>query len=91
MSKRRQPGELVIRCAGSGFLGAAEPSIIKVPEGNDWEWASKDNRGGAGPCMICNDPECKEYPNLQIVQGPWTGEYLYHISECEMSDYNTEP
>jgi len=38
MSKRRSPGEIVKRKAGSGFVGSEEPSLVKVPEGRAYEF-----------------------------------------------------
>jgi len=79
MSRRRSPGEIVKRTPGSGFLGNAEPSLIQVPPEEAYT-------AEADPCLICDDPECREWANLKIVAGPLTGEFLYHISECEMKD-----
>lgn len=96
MSKRRQPGEIVRRQPGSGFIGSDVPSFIQVPEGKAYEndcvkdengeW--KVNPGGeATVCMYqCGDDECREWANLKIVGGPYDGDYIYHVSECEMFD-----
>jgi hypothetical protein len=97
MSKRRQPGEIVKRLAGSGFIESAEPSLIKIPEGKAYEFPWKrnvandgwdTNEGGeADYCMLdCGDTECREWANLEIISGPHKGEYIYHVSECEMED-----
>lgn len=96
MSKRRSPGEIVKRKAGSGFVGSEEPSFVKVPEGKTYEFDTiKDsngnwmaNEGGeASRCMMgCKDPECREWANLEIVTGPHKGNVIYHISECQMED-----
>lgn len=97
MSKRRSPGEIVQRCAGSGFCGSEEPRLIRVPDGKAYEndfirnpetgdWM--ENIGGSAQhCMMgCGDPECREWPNLEIVSGPHAGKHMYHISECQMLD-----
>ena len=95
MSTRRKPGEVVQRSPGSGFVGSAEPQLVKVPEGKtyegtcvrgpDGEWQA--NLGGeADPCMVCGDPECREWANVEIVSGVHAGDFMYHISECQMSD-----
>ena len=97
MSKRRHPGEVVRRSAGSGFCSSSEPELIEVPSGEayqmeyikvDGEWQS--NPGGeAVHCMLdCGDEDCREWANLRIVSGPHRDEYLFHISECQMSDVN---
>ena len=80
MSKRRQPGEVVVRRPGSGFLGAAEPRLVRVPERPAYD-------NDAAPCILdCGDKRCREWANLRIVGGPDDGAHLCHISECEMSD-----
>jgi len=96
MSKRRKPGDIVRRRPGSGFCGADEPSLIRVPTGKAYEYSCiRDgdgewcvNHGGeAAPCMLdCGDEDCREWANLLIVEGPHKGSYLCHISECEMVD-----
>ena len=96
MSKRRKPGEIVSRRPGSGFCGSADPQLVKVPEGKPYEmdcvrgpdgrWRA--NAGGeASSCMVgCGDPECREWANVEIVSGPHAGEFMCHVSECDMRD-----
>jgi hypothetical protein len=96
MSKRRKPGEIVQRKPGSGFAGSTEPQLVKVPEGKAYEYDTiPDGEGGwvanpggeADSCMMfCGDPECREWANLEIVSGPYKGEFMCHIAECEMED-----
>ena len=100
MSKRRKPGEIVRRAAGSGFVGSQEPELVRVPEGKTYEYDVKtgpdgnflpeENLGGeATPCLLgCGDPYCREWANLEIVSGPHKGEFMYHISECQMEDHD---
>jgi len=38
----------------------------------------------------CEDPECREWANLEVVGGPYAGDFMYHISECEMSSPEPE-
>lgn len=84
MSQRRRPGEVVRREPGSGFVGSADPQLIRVPSGNDY-------KEEADPCMMgCGDPECREWANLEIVEGPHTGQFIFHISECQMLDAGLE-
>jgi len=79
MSKRRHAGEIVCRSPGSGFVGSAEPHQVKVPDGPAYD--------GADPCMLgCGDSGCREWANLEIVGGPHSGEFMFHISECQLGD-----
>ena len=96
MSKRRKPGEVVKRRPGSGFCGAEEPQLVKVPEGKTYEadcvldatgkWTA--NPGGeSSTCMMgCGDSACREWANLEVVSGDFAGQTMYHISECQMED-----
>ena len=79
MSIRRNPGEIVKRKPGSGFIGSAEPELIRVPDGQEYNEAEPW-------CMLCLDPDCREYANLEIVNEKFerTNNFLYHISECQM-------
>lgn len=78
MSVRRQPGEIVKRQAGSGFIGSNEPEFIQVPEVPEYNEE-------ADPCMMgCGDTHCREWANLRIAHGLYKGEFIYHIAECEM-------
>jgi hypothetical protein len=84
MSPRRKPGEVVRREPGSGFVASSDPQMIRVPSGHDYS-------DQADPCMMgCSDPECREWANLEIVEGPHAGQFIYHISECEMLDADPE-
>lgn len=81
MSKRRKPLEIVKRKAGSGFCGSSEPKYILLPEINIWN----DEVDG---CMLCDDPLCLEFANVEVLDDNKrpTGQYMFHISECEMED-----
>lgn len=82
MSRRRQPGEIVKRIAGSGFVSSDEPELLEIPGPDTFEYES-------GPCMLgCDDKHCTEFANLRIVG---TNSYIYHLSECEMLDPLTTP
>lgn len=80
MSIRRNPGEVVRRKPGSGFIGGIEPEFVKVPEGENF-----DNNC---ICMLCDDTECREWSNLEVLdefgKPLEPKDYIYHISECEM-------
>lgn len=81
MSKRRQPGEIVKRIPGSGFLGAASPQLIQVPFEPKYTQEAET-------CLVCLDGHCREWANLEVIDENHqkTGQFLYHISECEMMD-----
>lgn len=83
MSKRRNPGEIVIRAAGSGFIGSHDPKYIQVPD--EPEYTNE-----VAPCMVnCGDDYCREWANLKVVLAKETG-FLFHVSECQMQDYNND-
>ena len=76
MSKRRKAGDVVIRTPGSGFIGSAEPEKIKLipEEDNDY-------------CVLeCGDKNCREWADCEVVDGPYKGQFVYHMSECQMKD-----
>lgn len=75
ISKRRQPGEIVVKKAGAGF--SMEGGRGLIPIGSD-----------PSPCCICDDPECLEWPDLWPVdeQGKPLGGNWCHVSECQMED-----
>lgn len=82
MSKRRKDWEIVRRHANSGFLIGDDPSLVKLhPEEELY----------ITYCMLdCGDPNCREWANCEVVEGSWKGDFLYHISECQMSDVNEQ-
>jgi hypothetical protein len=79
MSKRRTDGEIVQKRAGAGFKG--DPMLVKVIY-----HLYEDEQ--AEPCW-CDDPDCRCFANVEImtVDGRSTGEYVYHVSECQMDDH----
>lgn len=96
MSKRRQPGELVKRQAGTaGFINSSSFMTLRVPSGKEYEFdrivvdekGQTVREGEAEFCMMgCGDPECREWANVDVVSGPFSGQTLYHVSECQMED-----
>jgi len=81
MSKRRQHGEIVLKRVNAGFVGQA--SLVKIA-GPEW--------GEPEPwCLLCDDPECREWPNLEECDeaGNPLGGLAYHVSECQMDDPST--
>lgn len=88
MSKRRQPGELVVRKASSGFCGSPKPRLVRLSHPSDGPL--HEEAADAWRCFICDDSECREWANVQIVGGPHGGEWMYHISECQMDDPTAE-
>ncbi len=79
MSKRRKPNEIVRRSPMSCFWIPAEPSIVRLSGPEDGELHAIE------PCWCGND-ECQEWANVQVVGGEHNGEWLCHLSECQMSD-----
>lgn len=77
MSKRRQPGEIVRRCPGSCFCGSPDPELVRLTDESDGELHDIQ------PCMVCDDPDCREWANVQIAG---TDRWMCHLSECEMED-----
>lgn len=65
----------------SCFLGAEEPSIVRLTDETDGDMHHVE-----AWCSICDDPDCQEWANVQIVEGPYKGEWLCHLCECEMED-----
>jgi hypothetical protein len=86
MSKRRQPNERVRRKPGSCCLGAAQPEIVRLSGPEDGELHECDHLQLFCCMLDCDDPECVEWANVQIVGGPHDGEWLFHLSECQMED-----
>jgi len=71
---------------------------VQVPEGKTYEFDTVKNAAGewevnpggeASYCMYdCGDDACREWANLKVVGGEYDGEYMYHLTECDMSDLN---
>ena len=81
MSKRRQLGEVVIKKAGAGFTGE-QLIIMLVDLDQDEKYSAWEDY-----CFVCNDKGCREWINCEVVvNGKRTGEYVYHVSECQMED-----
>lgn len=78
MSKRRQPGDIVRRKPGSCFVGSAEPELVRLTDETDGKLHGIDS------CLICDDLECQEWANAQVVGAE--NEWMYHLSECQMED-----
>ena len=75
--KRRQTGEVV------RLLDDNEP------DGYNGLYQIDVGRGEPTDCMRCGNPACNEWPTLLELSpdGGYTGEYAYHVSECQMGDY----
>lgn len=82
MSTRRYPGEIVRRAPGSCFVGAAEPELVRLTDAGDGELHNVECWG----CAICDDADCREWANAQVVTGAYAGDWLCHLSECLMMD-----
>lgn len=77
MSKRREPGEIVIRLSGSCFLGRVDDGLdcVRIPA------EGEEGFGEPDPCF-CDDDNCREWPDVQVVCGPHAGDLLPHLPEC---------
>ena len=85
MSKRRQPGEIVARKPGSAFVGSGEPRLVRLTDETNGELHDIDSCLG-----LCDDPNCQEWANVQIVAGPRKSRWMCHLSECMMEDLMAE-
>jgi len=86
MSKRRNPGDVVRKVPGAGFVG--ESLVCRIPDyfGDIPE-----------PCFASlhrgePDDECMEWPNLEVLDanGDVVG-HCCHVAECEMEDLDPDP
>jgi hypothetical protein len=77
--KRREPGELV-RLEDEN------------PDGYNGVYKIAVGRGEPTDCVSCGNPLCIEWPTLVEVSpdGKQTGDFAYHISECQMLDAQTD-
>lgn len=74
---KRHVGEIVRKKKNAGFVG--EELTIKLADIDPDFGPCEDG------CFICNDSSCSEWFNCEIVRdGVPTGQYVYHVSECEM-------
>jgi len=82
----RKSGEVVKRKPGSCFLGTVEESldVVRIPAEDEEGYDVPD------PCMICDDPHCQEWANVEVVAGPHAGNWLCHLSDCQTEDLDRE-
>lgn len=67
-------GDRVRKRPNAGFVGVPMECVIPdVPE----------NREDVPGCMICDDPECNEWPTIWGT-GPDEGGVAYHVSDCQL-------
>lgn len=82
MSTRLKPGDIV--------TFAAER---RVGDMQDAHFGRVDELGDATECMHdCGDPDCREWPNVELLDGNGrrTGDYAMHICECEMQPLDAQ-
>ncbi len=81
-SKRRQPGEIVVRVSSSCFLGTTADGLdcVRIPAEGEEAYQEPD------PYCFCDDDNCQEWPDVEVVCGPHAGDYLPHLSECLIVD-----
>lgn len=87
MSIRRFPGEIVIRRPGSCFCGSADQGTQYVRLTDPVVDGDMHHISELG-CFVCEDPDCREWANVQVLTGPYAGDWLCHLSECEMQTFN---
>ncbi len=81
MSERRFPGEKVALRPRAGMSGRDHGFLGVIVQ-----------REGESPhryrCPRCADTDCREWTTLEVLddRGRRTGEFVHHVSECEMSD-----
>ena len=94
---RRLPGSCFLGSGEPSHVRLAGPGDGALWEGDDSNWPTPELRAlrdgfnswreWMSPCMCeCGDDECVEWANVQVVGGPHDGEWLCHLSECQMSD-----
>lgn len=89
MSAHRKPGDRVWVREGAAFGAGGRWATIMTGGDTDeatgvwyaWNQLDEDERS-IDSCMVCDDPECREWPNLEADEGGC----LYHVSECQMFD-----
>ena len=79
MSKRRQPGEIVKSIPGNAFSPSKVPEFVRLTDERDGSLHYVDYG-------YCDDPDCQEWGNVQIVGGLHHGEWMFHLEECYMED-----
>ena len=81
MSARRNIGDVVWLAPHSGFVGESNLYQVRL-------LGEPLDQSGLpySVCMLCNDPECREWYNVQLTEGPYKGSQLPHVSECQMFD-----
>ena len=79
MSERYEPNQIVRRLPGSCFIGSGEPELVRLTGPEDGDMHDIDF------CMMdCGDPECREWANAQVVSGEFAGQWVFHLSECQL-------
>jgi hypothetical protein len=79
VSERRQAGEWVWLRPGAGFCGDSGRLRAELQPEED---------GDHMPCVLCDDPECREWSTVWTEHDERWGKRhtLTHVSECEMAD-----
>ena len=100
MTKRRKPGEVVLKPAAAGFImerGYAQihPEALAEPFCLRWHLEPEKEEHHPG---CCDDPDCQEWSDLRMLPGTTLAQALehlrqeqftataYHVNECEMAD-----
>lgn len=79
MSKHRTVGDIVSVRLPSAFLGPDLQRVRVQLNGVPGEY---------GSCLRgdCYDRMCREWDESTLLDGPYTGSWVSHLSECEMED-----
>jgi hypothetical protein len=65
--------------------------VDEDPDGHNGEFQIAIGRGEPEECQCCGNQMCQEWPTLFELDanGAPTGDFAYHISECQMQDCQT--
>lgn len=89
MSKRRNPGDILVKKEHAGFIG--EKLIVRIPtldifnhDGFPYTEVKEDH----DQCLMgCEDPACVEYANVQVLDPSLNPiGWCCHVSECQLED-----
>jgi hypothetical protein len=81
MSNRRTAGDWVRLRSHTGFVGDSDRLRAEIQPEADGETPP--------PCLLCWDPNCREWTNLLTEPDPQDANrrhLLCHVSECQMLD-----
>ena len=77
MSKRRHAGDVVHKRENAGFIGVS-CTVRLLPEEPEFL--------GNCHCFLCDDPDCQEWSNAEVLEDGKVVSMACHVSECQMED-----